>query len=115
MLNISILLSIGGMTYCAVASYSLASRLHSIPNPDSLLRWLVDRQVPPPPPSATACSEDSLDEEEDIAVASILKEEDVPVKGIAGFQGRIGKDSDACYSFWCTAAIKVSIALVSIL
>lgn len=26
---------------------------------------------------------------------------------MAGFQGRIGKDTDACYSFWMTAALRV--------
>ncbi|GAA5842543.1 hypothetical protein JCM11251_004900 [Rhodosporidiobolus azoricus] len=85
-----------GPTYCAIAAFSLASRLSSIPKPERLLRWLVERQIrptPTPPPSES----DSEDEEEEAVLET----------DIAGFQGRANKPTDACYSFWSTAAISL--------
>lgn len=84
----------GGTTYCAIASFSLASRISSILRAEAVLRWLVDRQTTPP--------EHVVDEDSDCEA-----EVDRPAEEVAGFQGRIGKDTDACYSFWCTASIKV--------
>lgn len=103
----------GGMTYCAVASYSLASRLQSIPNSKNLLRWLVDRQVVPPPPPIDSDDEESDADDSTPETSTNINSPEIVVdthsfRGVAGFQGRSGKDSDACYSFWCTAAIKVS-------
>lgn len=90
----------GGATYCCVASFALAGRVSHIPNPRALRRWLVSRQVRPPvrPPP----SEDSDDEDDDEGDGADAEE-----KEMAGFQGRIGKDTDACYSFWCQGALKV--------
>lgn len=100
------------MTYCAIASFSLASRLESISNPKSLLRWLVDRQVLPP--LKVDDDSDDSDEEEDVVEPVTVVSSQLPAKDIiAGFQGRIGKDSDACYSFWCNASIQVSFCAVS--
>lgn len=86
----------GGMTYCSIAAYSLASRISSLKRPEAAVRWLVSRQVSPPARNST---DDSEEEEQ------AVEEDRIPV---AGFQGRIGKDTDACYSFWCTASLQVS-------
>lgn len=102
-LLIWIFLLAGGTTYCCVASFALASRLSSLPNARSLRRWLVSRQVRPPVPAPDSDSEESEEGDD---------EEPVEVKEMAGFQGRIGKDTDACYSFWCSAALKVSRSLL---
>ncbi|GAA5907831.1 hypothetical protein JCM5296_005797 [Sporobolomyces johnsonii] len=88
-----------GPTYCAIASFSLCDRLSSIPDPDRLLRWLAQRQVRPPPP-AEPSSTDSEEEDEE-------EEEPVPRDEMAGFQGRANKPTDACYSFWNVAALKL--------
>lgn len=64
--------------------------------------WLLGRQTEYEPQS----------EEEDVEDGDAGKEEqtagvrDDPVV-IAGFQGRPGKPPDACYSFWCSAALSV--------
>lgn len=87
----------GGSTYCCVASFALAGRIAAIPNPRALRRWLVSRQVRPPPPDS-----DDSDSSDDGA-----EEDQAPEQDMGGFQGRIGKDCDACYSFWCSAALKV--------
>ncbi|GAA5997900.1 uncharacterized protein JCM10292_006893 [Rhodotorula paludigena] len=85
-----------GPTYCAIASYSLASRLSTLARPHDLLRWLVSRQVrpPPPPPQSEASSAAGDDDEVPIELGER-----------AGFQGRANKPTDACYSFWSIAAI----------
>lgn len=92
--------SLGGFTYCSIACYHLSSRLPFLPNSAKHLRWLVDRQVRPPPRNAEV---ESDDEEEDSKEDSVQGEQ----KEMAGFQGRSGKDTDACYSFWITAALRV--------
>ncbi|BGP15903.1 geranylgeranyl transferase type-1 subunit beta [Rhodosporidiobolus nylandii] len=96
-----------GPTYCAIASFSLASRLSSLPSPERLLRWLVDRQVrpPPPPPPSEPGSDDEEDEEHE-REAAVLRE-------AAGFQGRANKPTDACYSFWNTAALQLLLPAIS--
>ncbi|BGP55355.1 geranylgeranyl transferase type-1 subunit beta [Rhodotorula sphaerocarpa] len=116
-----------GPTYCVVASYSLAARLHTIPHPDRLLRWLVGRQVRPPPPAPDADS-DSDPEESDARDSLIPNRGDTGDAGplartpgseqptafhIAGFQGRANKPTDACYSFWNTAALSILVPSVS--
>ncbi|ORY92956.1 terpenoid cyclases/protein prenyltransferase alpha-alpha toroid [Leucosporidium creatinivorum] len=89
----------GGFTYCSIACYHLSSRLASFPNSARHLRWLVDRQVRPPPRSADDVSDEESDDEE--------QSEQGEPKDMAGFQGRSGKDTDACYSFWMTAALRL--------
>ncbi|GAA6049663.1 hypothetical protein JCM3770_005059 [Rhodotorula araucariae] len=98
-----------GPTYCAIASFSLASRLSSLARPEQLLRWLVSRQVQPPPRpprSETSDSEDGGDEDDDAA------DEQTP-EDSAGFQGRANKPTDACYSFWNTAALTLLLPAIS--
>ncbi|GAA5908245.1 hypothetical protein JCM6882_006780 [Rhodosporidiobolus microsporus] len=92
-----------GPTYCAIAAYSLASRLSSIPEPERLLRWLVQRQVRPPP--APEPSEPDSEDEGEV--------EAVPELEMAGFQGRANKPTDACYSFWSTAALSLLLPALS--
>ncbi|GAA5980547.1 hypothetical protein JCM11641_006676 [Rhodosporidiobolus odoratus] len=89
-----------GPTYCAVASFSLCSRLSDLPHPEKLLRWLVDRQIRPPP--AAPASEGDSSSEVDEAT-----EGQIPEQEMAGFQGRPNKPTDACYSFWNTAALQL--------
>ncbi|KAM0752206.1 terpenoid cyclases/Protein prenyltransferase [Meredithblackwellia eburnea MCA 4105] len=88
----------GGFTCCAVSCFYLASKLDSLPQSEDTLRWLVARQVPPPPPTPESEDSDAEEDNEDL---------DIPNKPCAGFQGRIGKDTDACYSFWCSAALQL--------
>lgn len=88
-----------GPTYCAIASFKLASRLHDLPEPPSLLRWLLDRQVRPPPLE----SSDSSDEDEEAEPGGPARDPD----DAAGFQGRANKPTDACYSFWNMGALSV--------
>ena len=76
--------------------------MDTLPHPEDTLHWLVSRQVPPPPPKPASESSDS-DDEEEVAEPKPVR------KPMAGFQGRIGKDTDACYSFWCTAADRKSV------
>ncbi|GAA6002556.1 hypothetical protein JCM10207_001180 [Rhodosporidiobolus poonsookiae] len=90
-----------GPTYCAIASFSLASRLSSLSHPERLLRWLVARQVRPPPRRPASENSDYDDEEE----GGETKEESE--RDMAGFQGRANKPTDACYSFWSTAALQL--------
>lgn len=111
-----------GPTYCAVASYSLASRLHTLPEPDHLLRWLVHRQVEPSEPTP---SEGGSEIDSDhpgggtsAEVGPTVRDPDVgperrerPAVKVAGFQGRANKPTDACYSFWNTAALEVRLHL----
>lgn len=85
-----------------MACYSLSSRLDSIVNRAGTLRWLVGRQVNPLPVTLDS-DEDGSAHDDDASVT-----EDTQETTAAGFQGRIGKATDACYSFWCSAAIKVS-------
>lgn len=80
------------MTYCSIASFSLASKIDSLQRPEAAIRWLVSRQTLPPVREP--------DEDEEV-------EEAKGKENVAGFQGRIGKDTDACYSFWCTASLRV--------
>lgn len=123
-----------GPTYCAIAAYSLASRLHTISQPDRLLRWLVDRQVEPPLPSHSETDSDSdglsesrLSESVHDGIAAPPLKESLPSPApqhrsdppgsqpplpnlaisSAGFQGRANKPTDACYSFWNVAALSV--------
>ncbi|GAA5989695.1 hypothetical protein JCM10908_000595 [Rhodotorula pacifica] len=126
-----------GPTYCAVASYSLASRLHTISEPERLLRWLVDRQVEPPKPTPSEIDSESDTESESQEKTSggavTMQVERSAASGIsdtssarrveptsrrttvdvAGFQGRANKPTDACYSFWNTAALTILIPSIS--
>lgn len=74
--------SLGGPTYCALAA------LHLVPDDAPRLqpsewratvRWLLHLQTAPTPASELGC----------------------------GFAGRTNKLSDACYGFWCGAALSV--------
>ena len=101
--------SIGGPTYCALASKALYAQATSSPSPvihqhDTLLAWLVHRQIPPDP-SIFADDEDSEDDSpssgsNDVAIA-------IKTASMAGFSGRANKEADACYSFWIDASLRV--------
>lgn len=93
----------GGFTYCAIACFHLANKLSELPNSSLHLRWLVDRQIRPPIPHI----DDSSDDEDDMLETASNAAGPLGRDDVAGFQGRSGKDTDACYSFWCTAALKV--------
>ncbi|SCV71182.1 BQ2448_2770 [Microbotryum intermedium] len=92
----------GGTTYCSIACFSLASKLPSLPNPHELLRSLVGKQVVPvPEPASTSSSSSSSSSS---TSSSSSAEESTP-RRCAGFQGRLGKPPDACYSFWTIASL----------
>ncbi|GAA5928272.1 uncharacterized protein JCM15063_003835 [Sporobolomyces koalae] len=93
-----------GPTYCAIAAYHLSGRLPQLEAQDSLLRWLLARQVHPSPPSSPSePSSSSDDEDQDEHEPSTL----LPFESCAGFQGRTNKPLDACYSFWNLAALRL--------
>ncbi|KAK4049082.1 geranylgeranyl transferase type-1 subunit beta [Microbotryomycetes sp. JL221] len=104
----------GGFTYCTIASFFLAGRLKQLPNRDKHLKWLIERQVEPP--TSDTSDADSSDDESD-SVNGLEESETtrnyknakaaVEKQTKAGFQGRAGKTTDACYSFWCVAPIKL--------
>eukprot|EP01094_Clydonella_sp_ATCC50884_P015448 TRINITY_DN2604_c0_g1_i1.p1 TRINITY_DN2604_c0_g1~~TRINITY_DN2604_c0_g1_i1.p1 ORF type:complete len:397 (+),score=101.41 TRINITY_DN2604_c0_g1_i1:171-1193(+) len=58
----------GGSTYCALAALSLLGRIDELEGKDSLVRWLLERQI-------------------------------------SGFQGRVEKVADTCYSWWVGASL----------
>jgi len=128
----------GGTTYCALASLALLGRLESGQTEEEAsqtVRWLVDRQgeVADSSESSSASSDDGQEEEGTAAGADSQPEAHGPVpscpaiidptphgdllpatrQSVAGFQGRIGKPLDACYSFWCTAALTIMSDLVA--
>ncbi|KAH8916590.1 terpenoid cyclases/Protein prenyltransferase [Atractiella rhizophila] len=93
----------GGYTYCCLAALSILSSLHRLPCPENTLRWLVQRQVtyidessPSPSPSESVPPSQSN------------------TQGKDGFQGRVNKDPDACYSFWVTAALSILASFLEI-
>jgi len=67
----------GGTTYTAIASLYLAPR------------------VPPSPPLPPA--------ERGLTIQWLLRNQDTT----GGFCGRVGKEADACYCFWCGAALQI--------
>lgn len=71
----------GGSTYCALAALSLSNNLNRLSKQqrEATIKWLISRQS-----ELYHLDQDQL-----------------------GFNGRIGKPSDSCYSFWCGAALKV--------
>lgn len=90
-------LLLGGSTYCAISAYSLAGAVeHRFSQRDRrrLVSWLVARQ------GEQGTSAGGEDEDEDDAA------------GGGGFNGRINKPQDSCYSFWCgaTLAVRASVA-----
>ncbi|POW11764.1 hypothetical protein PSTT_05082 [Puccinia striiformis] len=124
----------GGTTYCALASLALLGRLESSQTEeeaDQTVRWLVDRQgevvdssgISPErdiedaakgsQPTARGPGIPSLPHESN--KLSGTNDQPTPIDGVpptsrrtvAGFQGRIGKPLDACYSFWCTAGLTI--------
>ncbi|KAL6046680.1 Geranylgeranyl transferase type-1 subunit beta [Balamuthia mandrillaris] len=60
----------GGSTYCALAALTLMEALPKLPHRDTLLQWLIERQI-------------------------------------SGFQGRVNKDPDTCYSFWVGGSLSI--------
>lgn len=96
----------GGFTFCAIASFHLAGRLPDLPNRHLHLRWLVNRQIKPPVQVDSDTDSDELHADPKLNGLAGPPSE-LATLNVAGFQGRSGKDTDACYSFWCTAALKV--------
>ena len=85
--NRPVILLTGGPTYCALASLALAARRHYSEN-DALDIPSLDEFISP--------------EEKYLTIRWLLQKQKY------GFQGRTGKSPDACYCFWCGAALKVS-------
>ena len=70
-----------GATYCAIASLALLKQIDDIPIKTKLIEFLVNRQVPWNLNREKGC--------------------------VGGFQGRINKYPDSCYSFWNGASLKI--------
>ena len=105
----------GGMTYCAIASFALCGRLAHLPRRAELVRWLVARQVAPTPDqlggddtaSSSSSSSSSSDASHDCEAEEEERSRGDQSSDVAGFQGRIGKAPDACYSFWTAASLAI--------
>lgn len=112
----------GGTTYCVLAALSLLNRLDSLSSEDALetARWLVHRQNEFHDLPDEESDEESNSPQDEInsnlnpepikpsetpSIPSDSLPKSVPL--VAGFQGRPGKVLDACYSFWCTAALSI--------
>ncbi|KAI8454684.1 terpenoid cyclases/protein prenyltransferase alpha-alpha toroid [Phakopsora pachyrhizi] len=94
----------GGTTYCALASLALLKQLESGLDDDEAnvtFRWLSDRQA------EYSETVDGKESEDEVNCPDSLEEKECVPSLIAGFQGRIGKPLDTCYSFWCMAAMSV--------
>lgn len=120
----------GGTTYCVIASLAMLNELeNSLTEVEYMktLRWLVDRQGELSNSLSIQRESDDL-RQDDVSSKSPATLEapnppatckithflpsdfgysDQMVKPVAGFQGRIGKPLDACYSFWCTGALTI--------
>ncbi|EGG12150.1 uncharacterized protein MELLADRAFT_59380 [Melampsora larici-populina 98AG31] len=112
----------GGTTYCVLAALKLLNKLDdSLSSEDALetARWLVHRQNEFHDLPDEESDEESNTRQDEINSSNLKTE---PVKAsepsgvssltqiqplVAGFQGRPGKILDACYSFWCTAALSI--------
>ncbi|KAK9480925.1 terpenoid cyclases/protein prenyltransferase alpha-alpha toroid [Lipomyces japonicus] len=73
-----------GLTYCGVATLRLLGDnvlAESMPRLPGLLRWLLAHQV-----AQVNDNDDDSDDDDDVVVA--------------GFNGRLNKQVDTCYSFW---------------
>lgn len=70
-----------GASYCAIATLAIFNKLEEIPNKTKLVEFLVNRQI-----SWNPSRENGK---------------------IGGFQGRINKYPDSCYSFWNGATLKI--------
>ncbi|KAH9815512.1 terpenoid cyclases/protein prenyltransferase alpha-alpha toroid [Melampsora americana] len=111
----------GGTTYCALAALNLLDRLDDSLSSEEALetaRWLVHRQnefhdLPDEESDEGSNSlQDEIKPTKDVKVpeASGVSSDSLPQNHeplVAGFQGRPGKLLDACYSFWCTAALSI--------
>ncbi|MBW0473929.1 hypothetical protein O181_013644 [Austropuccinia psidii MF-1] len=126
----------GGTTYCVLASLALLNHLEIAldeQEAQQTIRWLVDRQVEyepqesdeedqdghsssaedvqPPNQIAQGSSSEESPSQPQPCLATTHSAQDHPPKLVensaAGFQGRIGKVVDACYSFWCTASLMI--------
>ena len=89
----------GGTTYCCLAA-------------STILLQDPSRHVTGQPSIAETAKTWSLESMETAAVVRWLAQRQV-TDGHGGFQGRPGKDEDVCYSFWCGAALRVSLHVFS--
>ncbi|KAK9466684.1 terpenoid cyclases/protein prenyltransferase alpha-alpha toroid [Lipomyces arxii] len=99
-----------GLTYCAVGTLNLLepNGLQNALSSDSvemLLDWLLMHQVYSPP--APNDSESESDEEDEVQLptppAIYFGKHGDP----AGFNGRVNKPADTCYSFWTGASLEM--------
>lgn len=99
----------GGSTYCVIAAMSLVHGLgDNLPayELEETIGWLASRQTEYVPES----DDEDTDDAEDADADDTATEEQHIQGPVAGFQGRPGKDPDACYSFWCSAALSVRLS-----
>ncbi|PWN18591.1 terpenoid cyclases/Protein prenyltransferase [Microstroma glucosiphilum] len=97
----------GGSTYCVLASYKLAGRLEELGKRERgrIVRWLLARQSDWEA-DLGAVEEDEDEDEEEEGEQEEQHKQELGLFG-GGFNGRIGKKKDACYSFWCGASLAI--------
>ncbi|KAK9475510.1 terpenoid cyclases/Protein prenyltransferase [Dipodascopsis tothii] len=81
----------GGLTYCGLSTLMLLNRIDNLTLEQKrrLTRWLVSRQI-----------KGSTEDQTEVF--------DLGSSGLAaGFNGRVNKDPDTCYSFWIGASLSI--------
>ncbi|KAL4468180.1 hypothetical protein ABPG72_017161 [Tetrahymena utriculariae] len=127
----------GGSTFCAIASLSILNELHQIPNQTKLIHWLVSKQQLLKESKASLeesqqiqieiISEAEYNEQKKLQEQNQKKENDIQqddlnedekgckqtdqktqqILEIVGFQGRVCKFPDSCYTIWIGASLQI--------
>ncbi|KAL4481455.1 hypothetical protein ABPG74_007544 [Tetrahymena malaccensis] len=123
----------GGSTFCAIASLSILNKLHLIPNQTKLIHWLVSRQQLLRESKASLeesqqiqveiISEAEYNEQKQLQEQNQNKQQDKltqnekecqktdkqtqQILDIVGFQGRVCKFPDSCYTIWIGASLQI--------
>lgn len=89
------------MTYCGLATLKLLDKLDILPSRDETVRWLLFRQV-----SLSADGNDG-DKDDDNSAGDVTLTAEQQDMLISGFNGRINKVADTCYSFWTEGSLEI--------
>lgn len=88
-----------GSTFCALSTFAICHQLNLVEDLDVTMSWLAHRLIQPSKHSNSP-SPDELDDNN-------ANEDFKLEKRSIGYQGRVNKDRDACYSFWVGASLQV--------
>jgi geranylgeranyl transferase type-1 subunit beta len=97
-----------GFTFCALGALSFANRVpQGVKDHELLLRWLISRQVAIPDSQEDSESDDDMEAQPDILLANEHQ------SFLIGFNGRVSKLPDTCYTWWSGASLFVSFPIES--